>query len=589
MDFIKFVQNNSSNDSSEFSIKFEFPKFSSFNECMLLLLDHEIPYVCCGFYTRTKKNEETKLCQLIDMLRTLNNVSFSLKYKNMSEQTFETLLTDSKYKDFMPSQPKISLSRNGIRFLDKEMSSSPSLRNLNELKILAAVGIKHMLILEEVGPVPWKAIIMVSCLAGVQIAAGAACLGFGCVNVGLALISEGVGDTFMAVDIYRKRKFRMKGLLTKKAISLAFSMVTLGINVAGAVQTASAAVTAENVVRQGAQEVAERVAQQFMSNLAKHAVKGGQMALLSVSREIVGLAVNEGASGLEARIKERVRHSISDKLGECLNVRGEFRKCIQKLIALDSILKRQNLRNELQSTLESLDVLGPLSNFLKSCVPLADTLSEVFGGTFDKFAKCLAVAEALCSTVDLYRFLNEKVLDKFMSKVQTLNQSVEISKVLSEFVGITHEKSNQICFKLALSNEITFDWAKFDWDSKASKIDAADACLKPKLSEFFRLLKHGETNYVLHNLITQIAERISDNVYELIRQQHIEPLRNGLNKVSKRIHDDTLSNEYIRVVEEDTQKEIQHYPTLLQFVDKMSQKANKVPESVYAKIEENLF
>ena len=53
-----------------------------------------------------------------------------------------------------------------------------------------------------------------------------------------------------------------------------------------------------------------------------------------------------------------------------------------------------------------------------------------------------------------------------------------------------------------------------------------------------------------HNLITQIAERMSNNFYELIRQQqqHVEPLRNGLNKVSKwHLHDDTIEYEYIYI------------------------------------------
>ena len=46
--------------------------------------------------------------------------------------------------------------------------------------------------------------------------------------------------------------------------------------------------------------------------------------------------------------------------------------------------------------IDSLDVLGRTFEqfILKSCVPLADTLTEVYGGSLDKFAKCLAIAEA---------------------------------------------------------------------------------------------------------------------------------------------------------------------------------------------------
>ena len=62
--------------------------------------------------------------------------------------------------------------------------------------------------------------------------------------------------------------------------------------------------------------------------------------------------------------------------------------------------------------IDSLDVLGRTFEqfILKSCVSLADTLTKVFGGSFDKFAKCLAIAEAPSSPqLTCMRFLNEKM------------------------------------------------------------------------------------------------------------------------------------------------------------------------------------
>jgi hypothetical protein len=573
---LRNVQYKLSNDSGELDIKFVFQQFSAFYDFMRLLLDHEIPFICCGFYTNKKRNEEANLCQLIEILRSLNNASFSLKYKNMSEESLKTLLT--KNDDFMPNQTKIVFKQ--FRFLDKEMSSSAS---HSELAILAAVGIQHMLILDEAKLVPWKSIIMVSCLAGLQIAAGVACLGFGCVNPGLALISEGVGDTFLAVNIYRKREFRMSGFIAKKTVSVVFSMITLGINVGSAVTAANAAVTAENVARQGAQEILERVAQQVLTNLSKHAVRGGQTALIAVSREVVGMVINAGSSGIEARIKELVRQSVRDKLGTSLSRRGdgEFKNCIQKLIAFDSIRKQQTHRDELQSTLENIDLTRPLTSILKTCATLGATLSDVFSEHIGKFAKCLSLAESVSSASDLYKFLDETLISTLVSKVKKLNNSIEISNVLSEFLEISVEKSKGICFRLDLDRS---DWTKFDWESKQRNLKEEDAHLKPKLSEFFRLLKQNETSFILHNLIAEAADRISGKVYELISNQHIEPLRKSINKASRRIHD-TL-HEDIRVIEDDQEKNDNQ---ALQFVEKLGQQANKVPDSVYAKIEEFSF
>jgi hypothetical protein len=533
---IESIQQKLSSDSGELSIKFVCPQFSAFNKFMLSVLKRELTNITCGFYTKAKQHEEKNLCQLINIFRSLNNASFSLKYKNMNEQTLSTLLTE---KDFMPSQPKSEFK--GFRFLDKEMLSS-QLKNPNELAILAAVGIQHILILDEERLVPWKSIIMVSCLAGVQIAGGIACLGFGCVNVGLALISEGVGDTFLAVNIYRKREFRMRGFLTRKVVSVAFSMITLGVNVGGAVNSA---VTAENMARQGAQEVLERVGQQVMTNLSKYAVKGGQVALVAVSKEAVSLVINEGANVIEARIKEVVRHSIRDKLETCLKKRSneEFRKCIHKLIAFDYILEKKQRTHALQSTLDKIEVTTPITNILKCCAPLLDTLS-IFNETFGKLAKCLSIAQAVASATELYTFLDEKLITKFIEEVKNLNNSNKISKVLSECLNITNEKSEEICFHIGLSNDSTLDLTKFDWESKQRMLKAGDAHLMPKLKEFFQKLKlsmnNSETALVLHNLIIQSAERLSDTVYEIISEQYIEPVRTNLNKGSLRMHDTKL-------------------------------------------------
>ena len=130
------------------------------------------------FKQKPKENKETKLCQHVDMLRTLNNILILIKIQEQTLEMFSELISNTKISF------RVKWKFHSF-FLEEMSSLTVAHRHPNELKILW---------------LPWWAFstcsswkrwapvapIMVSCLAWPV----------SCVSVGLAFISEGVDDTF---------------------------------------------------------------------------------------------------------------------------------------------------------------------------------------------------------------------------------------------------------------------------------------------------------------------------------------------------------------------------------------------------------
>lgn len=78
--------------------------------------------------------------------------------------------------------------------------------------------------------IPWKSIIGVGMLVGIQMVTGAALIatGFGA-NVGVGLITEGAADIFTAYRAYSTRQFSWSDYGKQKAVSLVISAVSMGM------------------------------------------------------------------------------------------------------------------------------------------------------------------------------------------------------------------------------------------------------------------------------------------------------------------------------------------------------------------------
>jgi hypothetical protein len=75
-----------------------------------------------------------------------------------------------------------------------------------ELSEFAARGIEYLLEINEKRFIPWRSVITVGVLAGIQITAGCVLIktGFG-TTAGLGLISEGTADISTAIKAYKTR------------------------------------------------------------------------------------------------------------------------------------------------------------------------------------------------------------------------------------------------------------------------------------------------------------------------------------------------------------------------------------------------
>jgi hypothetical protein len=98
-----------------------------------------------------------------------------------------------------------------------------------ELSEFSSRGIEYLLEINEKRFIPWRSVVAVGCLAGIQMLVGGVFIatGFGA-TVGMGLIAEGVGDIFTAYRAYSTRQFVLSDYLKQKAVSLVISAYTMG-------------------------------------------------------------------------------------------------------------------------------------------------------------------------------------------------------------------------------------------------------------------------------------------------------------------------------------------------------------------------
>lgn len=102
-------------------------------------------------------------------------------------------------------------------------------RPVLELSEFAARGIEYLLEINEKRFIPWRSVIAVGALAGIQMAAGGVLIatGFGA-TVGMGLITEGAADIFTAYRAYSTRQFNWSDYMKQKAVSLVISAACMG-------------------------------------------------------------------------------------------------------------------------------------------------------------------------------------------------------------------------------------------------------------------------------------------------------------------------------------------------------------------------
>jgi hypothetical protein len=109
---------------------------------------------------------------------------------------------------------------------------------------------------------PWWGPLVVFLLGVAQVIAGAVISALGFPNVGLALISEGVGDMIFAIEAQLSGEFSWSDYLKHKLISLTCSIITCGV---GSALTKKAGVT---IAKAGFKTVVKKVAKKVLEAVA---------------------------------------------------------------------------------------------------------------------------------------------------------------------------------------------------------------------------------------------------------------------------------------------------------------------------------
>ncbi len=131
-----------------------------------------------------------------------------------------------------------------------------------ELSEFASRGIEYLLEINEKRFVPWRSIIAVGLIGCTQIVLGGILIstGFGA-TVGMGLITEGTADFITGWSAYKSREFNWSDYVKQKAVSLAISAVSMGLQ---SLQDAGKGV---NTLIQGlGEEVIEQVGTKTVTN-----------------------------------------------------------------------------------------------------------------------------------------------------------------------------------------------------------------------------------------------------------------------------------------------------------------------------------
>ena len=148
-------------------------------------------------------------------------MDFSLGFKHVKAKQVQGIIEKASLK-----QENIEINK--VKTLSELFMDET--RPVLELAEFAARGIEYLLEINEKRFVPWRSVIAVGALAGIQMAAGGVLIatGFGA-TVGMGLITEGAADIFTAYRAYSTRQFNWSDYMKQKAVSLVISAVCMGL------------------------------------------------------------------------------------------------------------------------------------------------------------------------------------------------------------------------------------------------------------------------------------------------------------------------------------------------------------------------
>jgi hypothetical protein len=390
---------------------------------------------------------EIEATKLIPNLRK-ENMDFSLVFRHLKTKQVEGIIKKASL-----DQENIEISK--VKTLNELFMDET--KPILELSEFAARGIEYLLEINEKRFIPWRSVIAVGVLAGIQMAAGGVLIatGFGA-TVGMGLITEGAADIFTAYRAYSTRQFTWSDYMKQKAVSLVISAACMGWQ---AVKDAGKGV--KNLAVGVGEEVLEQAGTRVVTNgktIGNTLVQSGKN-LKSLAFKQMGVATGEAAmrEGLNKvadslshfaleQFKPQISLSIQNKVNTKF-CQSNLMSLVRKIYALDSISKSQNLRGKIDRIVA--ETINPEHNFWRRQWdsiggPLCKGIlsdQKYLGSPFSMGIRILGTLNGMHQIV----FIIDNVHDQLVKKLSQIDkETLQIAQLLHKYCQIEQKDAREI-------------------------------------------------------------------------------------------------------------------------------------------------
>ncbi|CAF4138501.1 unnamed protein product [Rotaria sordida] len=289
----------------------------------------------------------------------------------------------------------------------------------NELKFFEGLGLNKFLIIEEDKSWwDWNAF-AVAMIGLAQVIGGAVLIAFGCVNIGGALIAEGINDMIYATMAGLSGTFSWKDWAIQKAISFSISLLTCGIGKLASIGTTVATVGSVSItaiVTQVVKQAVYQFATTCLSKIADEKINETMKALLVP--KLVKLVEDNLLQGVSAKTNEKVKRLYTTSKDEIEFEQGfvELKQNIEVALG-KNVFNQQfdNIRIQVASAFKkSYDtILKGLSNSSSKYLKMAASAIKI-GLLVDKIVNGVQYALKLANTFQAFiKIFDNQIAGKY--------------------------------------------------------------------------------------------------------------------------------------------------------------------------------
>jgi preprotein translocase subunit SecA len=324
--------------------------------------------------------------------------------------------------------------------------------------------------------------------------------------LGAAAISEGVGDILYAARGALEGNLDWKAYQANKTISIATTVVLLGID---AIKNAAALRQASEASKLASKEVAKKIGK---DELLKKAIEKVPAAFaMSGIKETFNFAVNSVTGSLIKNYKPKIASLVREKLSKELS-REDLRLSLHKLFVVDACMGNFYYSNKLREIVST--ILNPHRNRINDIS--SAVLKNVMASQHVVFNAVIKLSD-MSDTLDKINGLLDDFARDFRVKVMELAGNAPSSfEIIEDLIALWSGKENahllieEVKLKGMLSSDGTCDETKLD-PNHAYKNCLIQACKRVKFK-----LKEDQTanvNALNETIMSRITKEVMSNVH----------------------------------------------------------------------------